>query len=849
MRRWGQRTAVLGATALVATLLTAGPASADPLPPPPVPEPGGGLFPGPTGDHLVPDPSSDDLERARSLFASPAAAPSPTALEIPVPDPTDFDAIEPDPADYGIVPAAERFATGDGDYSIPRPTPGGDGAGTVPEGLEEFYDQQVEWGSCEGFGMPEGPGSAPLPDECAYVIAPLDYSDPDGPTIALAVARQNAESGESRGAIFADPGGPGSPGLGLANSGMFAGLAEDFDTVGIDPRGVGASVPMIRCQSNQAWDWQRQGSDGLAVDELNDILEYNTDECYENTGAPFGIDGHDLIGASGTVNVVKDLDLLRSVLGDAKLNYIGFSYGTSIGYEYAHQFPDNIRAMVIDGVVNVLENNPDELAKYSDYAKSIGQDSATAQIAGFQATFEQFLAWCAANDGEEITDANGDPKTLDCALVEHEDDPDVGDDGPDNSVDAMLERYRDIARAAWGAQTYSSPDGRPLSFADFNQGTIMAMYTQLYWDYLNTGLLQATDDVTGNESWMMILSDAYAGREPDGSYSLDLAAFPSIWCTDAGTPPGYNEDVDGIVQDLEDYYAAAPFTDPRSAEHPERGMEPVNDWCTYYEDQFTLPAGETLEAMPNILVISTTYDSATPYDNGVVAAAAMGGTLLTVAGYSHTSYGGSECATQVADAYFDTLVVPTDITGAEGVSTKDVYSNVITGNECMVDARFRPTPDLTTGSVDAGEVTAFDVTGLVRNTSYTATTELGSVTFTTDETGSAVVELAIPADAKAGLYGMTIDPADPDANDPTMHASAEFEVIAQEPSPTETDEPSPTDTATPSPTDDGGSQEPGGDLATTGAPGNDLVGLMGLGTVLLAAGAAALLSRRRRLAS
>ncbi|MPV49555.1 alpha/beta fold hydrolase [Pseudactinotalea sp. HY160] len=848
----------------MATLLTAGPAAADPLPPPPLPEPDGALIPGPAGDLLAPDASSDEVERVIRSFAARASAPLPSAL--PVPDPTDFEAIVPDPQGYGIAPAAERFATGDDEYTIPRPAPGGEGAGTVPDGLEEFYDQQVEWGSCAGFGATGGA------DECAYVIAPLDYADPGGDTIALAVARANA-TGESRGAVFTDPGGPGSPGLVLAGSGMFAGLAEDFDTVGIDPRGVGASVPMIRCQSNDAWDRQREGSDGLAASELNAILEYNTDECYENTGAPFGIDGRALIGASGTVNVVKDLDLLRSVLGDEKLNYIGFSYGTSIGYEYARQFPDNIRAMVIDGVVNVLENNPDELAKYSEYAKSIGQDGATAQIAGFQATFEQFLAWCAGMEGQEVVvDEAGTTETFECALYQGTDDVPDGET-PDNTVPALLERYRDIARAAWGAQTYSSSIGgpRPLSFADFNQGTLMAMYTEAYWGYLNSGLLEATDAVEGNEDWMMILSDAYAGRGPDGSYSLDLAAFPSIWCTDAGTPPGYNEDTAGIIADLEGYYAAAPFTDPRTNDHPERGMAPVEDWCTYYEDQFTLPAGETLEAMPNVLVVSTTYDSATPYDNGVVAAAAMGATLLTVAGYSHTSYGGSECATQIANAYVDTLVVPADIPGAEGVPTKDVHSNVITGDECMVDTRFRPTPELIAGDVEAGDTTAFDVTGLVRGTAYTATTEFGSATFTTDEHGRAVVAVDVPADATAGTYEVSVVPADPAANDPTVRADATFDVIAAQPSPSPTDtgEPSPSDTGGPSPTDTGGPDAsdspdgadsshgtdgadgatPPGDLATTGAPGGQAGGLIGLGALLLAAGAAVVLARRRHLAA
>src|SRR5699024_4164929 len=169
-----------------------------------------------------------------------------------------------------------------------------------------------------------------------------------------------------------------------------------------------------------------------------------------------------------------------------------------------------------------------------------------------------------------------------------------------------------------------------------------------------------------------------------------------------------------------------------------------------------------------------------------------------------------------ADAYFDTLVVPTDIPGAEGVATKDVYSNEIVGNECTVDAQFRPTPELTTGDVDAGTTTAFDVTGLVRHTDYTATTEFGSVPFTADEAGRAAVAIAVPADATAGAYEVSVVPADPEANDPTVRADGTFQVLVPEPAPTDTGEPTPTDTGGPDGTGDTGGTDGAGSATPPG---------------------------------
>src|SRR5699024_7860115 len=139
---------------------------------------------------------------------------------------------------------------------------------------------------------------------------------------------------------------------------------------GFDPRGVGASLPLIRCQSNDARDRQRQGSDELEATDLNAILKYNTNECYANTGASFSLE--DVIDHVGTVNIAHDLDIVRSTIGEAKINFLGSSEGTSIGYDYARHFPDNIRALVLDGVVDVFANDPALRAKYEEYQVPLG---------------------------------------------------------------------------------------------------------------------------------------------------------------------------------------------------------------------------------------------------------------------------------------------------------------------------------------------------------------------------------------------------------------------------------------------------------------------------------------------
>lgn len=772
----------------------------------------------------------------------------------PVPDPLDFDSQAPDPADYLIPPAAEAYRQGDG-YRIPRPSSGGPAAGASVPGLEDFYGQQISWGPCASYD-PAGGSAYDVPGtECGYLIVPVDYADPNGPTAAIGLLKLPAKNPAAKtGTVFVDPGGPGGSGMSIiasfARSGRAAALNENFDVVGFDPRGVSSSLPMIRCKSSAAFDAQREGGDKLTAEQQDRVLEHNTNECYRNTGAAFGVDGERFISQVGTVNVIRDLDVARAAVGDPKLNYLGYSYGTSIGYQYAMAFPDNIRALVLDGVVNPFENNPAELEKYREYLGS-SDGGGTSQIEGFQATFEQFLKRCAAEDGFEFRG-----EKMPCVF------------GTSGDVAEMIAQYQAVSQAAWGGTTYETrePEPRAVSFNDVVQGTILTLYSERYWPYLNAALHQLR---AGDGTLIMTLADAYYSRGDDGRYEFSDSAFQTIWCTDAGTPPGANDDPESQRQAKQYFYTVAPFTDPgKDPDGSQRGLEPAKDWCTYYKTQHTLPQGRSLQAMPNILYISTTYDSATPYQDGVVAAAASQGTLLTVAGANHTSFlGTSQCTTEITMAYYNTLTVPSDIPGRQGVETKDIRSNVITGDECQVHS-FRPEPKIDPAQGQAGTTVDMTASGLVRNTEYAVTVPEGYAlggntgrsivagTVTAAEDGTLRIPVAIPADAQPGAVEIGLVPADPAANDPTVKPVGELTVVSGGTTPGDdgtgqggTGQGGADQGGTGQGDADQGSGEAGrsdsgrGGLATTG--GELPAAFAVIGTLLLAAGTTFFLARRR----
>lgn len=473
--------------------------------------------------------------------------------------------------------------------------------GPVPQGLERFYGQQLSWGPCEGFATTDADRAAYRDStlECTRLQVPLDYSHPEGRTINIGVLRSRAIDQENKiGSLTVNPGGPGASGMSAAASLTQTvdqtRLGQRFDLVGFDPRGVGASEPAVSCLTGPERDDYRLDSDadsspsGVAETEREE-RDYAR-ECAERNGAG-------LLANIGTRDVVRDLDVLRSALGDRKLNYLGYSYGTRIGSEYAEDFPGNIRTMILDGAIDPGQSTVDSLV---------------AQGAGFQRAFDDFAAWC-ADQGQ-------------CAL---------GDD-PSKAV----QRFQELTRPL--VENPAPAGDRELSYSDATTAAIQALYAPSMWSHLNTGL----DELEGGSGRILLsLADSYFGREPDGNYSNTIDAFDAIHCVD-----------DERVLDPEKVKAAdrryrevAPFLDDG------RRPNPARDMCAFWPVPVTGESEqpEVGEAPPT-MVVSTTADPATPYQAGVELARALGGRLLTYEGTQHTVFlQGVKC---VDDAGIDYLV-------------------------------------------------------------------------------------------------------------------------------------------------------------------------------------------------
>ena len=273
--------------------------------------------------------------------------------------------------------------------------------GPVPKGLAKFYAQALAWGSCASYATDTASAKlyASTTFQCARLTVPLAYDNPTGQTVQVAVLRKVATDASTRiGSLVMDPGGPGGSGMDFVASILasvntvkpsssdlqVAQLNKSFDLVGIDPRGVGSSLPAIACRTDAQRDAARavdvRSRNQADVAAANAITKQTVADCVANTGKAQGIDGKTFLANVGTRDVARDLDVLRAALGDSKLTYAGFSYGTQIGWEYAEQFPANVRAILFDGDVSPID------------------DPATSQIdqnAAFEKAFLAFATWCA----------------------------------------------------------------------------------------------------------------------------------------------------------------------------------------------------------------------------------------------------------------------------------------------------------------------------------------------------------------------------------------------------------------------------------------------------------------------
>ncbi|ULE32055.1 alpha/beta hydrolase [Mycobacterium sp. IDR2000157661] len=460
-----------------------------------------------------------------------------------------------------------------------------------------------EWGDCERFL-----DTADIPTaQCGMVAVPVDYTKPEGAQAQLAVIRIPA-SGNRIGVLMVNPGGPGASAVETV-AGMGAALADteigrSFDLVGVDPRGVGHSTPELRCRTDAEFDVFRREPladySPAGVAHIERLYGEFVQACVDRVGTEF-------LAGVGTATAVQDMDVVRAALGEHRISYLGFSYGSELGAAYAARYPDRVRAMVFDGAI---DPRLDPIA------------SRIRQMSGFQAAFDDYAADCAQSPG--------------CPL------------GTDPSQ--FVARFHQLVNPLVQRPGYTS-DPRGLSYQDAITGTVNGLYSQRYWTYLTSGLLGLQRGTDAGD--LLLLADEYQGRNETGHYTNQQDAFTAIGCVDAPFPTDSATwvEADRRVREVAPFLSYGGFT----------GFAP-RDVCAMWPVPPTSEPGPASSPGPGkVIVVSTTGDPATPYQAGVDLARQMSAPLITFEGTQHTVvFNGDACVDTAVVNYLVDSVVPPD---------------------------------------------------------------------------------------------------------------------------------------------------------------------------------------------
>ena len=442
---------------------------------------------------------------------------------------------------------------------------------------------KVTWNDCGG-GF-----------QCATLLVPLDYEHPATRKISLALIRKQVIDKTKRiGSVLINPGGPGESGIEFLRGDIssLTSLNQRFDLVTWDPRGVAESTP-VTCVDGPQEDAY------LATDSVLDDPEEKQTFIQANKAFAAACQSRsgDLLPFMDSASTARDLDQIRAAVGDQKLTYLGFSYGTYIGQWYAHLFPTHVRALSLDGVVDPTVS---------------ANDSLYGQVVGFEQNLEAFIANCKSRS----TCTYGDP----AAEL--------------NSKMAQLDK------------TPLKVGSRDLTRTLAMTGVLITLYDQSTWQYLDLALSRLSK---GDGSTLLQLADIYNHRNPDGSYkNLFNGAFHSTYCLDFPVPT----DISAYDQLAPKYTAASPLFGPWSVYS--------NLQCAYWPVKpINRQEALTVEGAPPILLVGGTNDPATPFAEAQsVNKQISGSVLLTRQGNGHTSYDASTCAHQAEDAYLIDLTVP-----------------------------------------------------------------------------------------------------------------------------------------------------------------------------------------------
>ncbi|MFG1922951.1 alpha/beta hydrolase [Cryptosporangium sp. NPDC048952] len=477
-------------------------------------------------------------------------------------------------------------------------------ASQTDDSLQRFYDQKLTFSACDGYATTPADTklfASSTTYQCARLEVPLDYDDPDGDTAQIAMLRVPAR-GKSLGPLVLNSGGPGGTGMNFAaitaTNLAKSPVTERFDLIGFDPRGIGATKPAAKCftpedlaNENGAIDFLVTDTKGTAAD-----TQRLADHCTELSG------GEKVVGSFASRDVARDMDVLRAALGQDKLNFLGQSYGTRIGALYAREFPQNVRAMVIDGAVD----------------PQLGfADRRVGSFAAFQKAFDGMAADCASKPN--------------CGL---------GQD-PNRALEVYQSAMQPLV-----TKPLAATDGRKLTFNAATGFVISALYDPVAWPFVT----KAVGDIAqGDPASMLAVIDRLAtasaagGNFPDASFAINCMDNERL------TP-------EQAVDLRKRLWEAAPFLDPG------HGPEGARDACEAWpvESKPTTPFPERVEGLPPTLTVSITNDTTTPHSGGISLAKTLGGSLLTVDGWGHTIAPGGKnaCVNAYVADYLVNLTTP-----------------------------------------------------------------------------------------------------------------------------------------------------------------------------------------------
>ncbi|MEU7665772.1 alpha/beta hydrolase [Streptomyces lincolnensis] len=389
--------------------------------------------------------------------------------------------------------------------------------------------------------------------ECGSVKVPLDYAKPQGRKITLAVSRVRHTGTKSQGPLLLNPGGPGGSGLDMAgwvSAAMPKEVAAQYDFIGFDPRGVGKSQPALNCEPNQFKPVRPDSVPSTAAIEKANLARAKSfaDAC----GKKYG----DVLPYINTINAAKDLDSIRKALGVQKINYFGYSYGTYLGSVYAKLFPQRVRRLVLDSIV-------DPTGVW--YEDNLAQDYA------FEKRHKAFMAWLAKYDS--TYKLGTDPAKIEAKWY------------------------------AVRAELAKKPAGGKVGASEFEDTFLPGGYNNAYWPHLAQAFASYVND---KDSAPLVKAYENYGSS-DAKDANGYSIYTAVQCSDASWPRDWKQ----WRKDNWAVHEKAPFFAWNNAWY--------NAPCAFWPTKSHKPVNVANSKLPPTLLFQATDDAATPYQGGVTA--------------------------------------------------------------------------------------------------------------------------------------------------------------------------------------------------------------------------------------